>query len=222
VRITPGNHDLDYFWPSVLARLREAVGGHAEPSFQFVWEGAIQERGVYIEHGNQYAYDNRVNHWENPIILSPDGPRLERPWGTLFMDTVYSDAKELYPFVNKVHPWYRLLWIGIKSFVRGHIPADRVARFLWFFGSKGKRFIWDSMRMLGAEELPGSGGSMDIAGLVSALDPDLAEARRAEIVRELEALRASEPLPSRRWALPWSWTRSSTRWCSSTWRPARA
>ncbi|MBZ5715858.1 metallophosphoesterase [Nannocystis pusilla] len=104
VCLLPGNHDPNYHWPAVEAALRTAIGNPCSPHFMFVAGGEIHERGIHIEHGNQYSYDNCFDHWDRPILDAPDGPRLERPWGTLFMDLVYNDAEAAHRTLNRIYP----------------------------------------------------------------------------------------------------------------------
>jgi len=151
VVVLPGNHDIDLHWPSVFERLREALGGAPPPKICFVKEGEIHEKRIHIEHGNQYSFDNWFEHWTDPIVDAPDGPRIERPWGTLFMDIVYNDIENLYPFVNKVYPhsvYAQIILRSIKD--TENVSAKALGRLLLFFVLRGKRFIWE--HLLGREE----------------------------------------------------------------------
>jgi hypothetical protein len=152
VLILPGNHDIDLHWPGVFEALQRAIGGAERPNLCFVNSGEIHERGIHIEHGNQYSFDNWFEHWENPIQKAPDGRmRLERPWGTLFLDIIYNDIEDLYPFVNKVYPHHRLAAIALKSFRENErVSVKALARLVAFFLTKGKTFLGG--RLLGNEE----------------------------------------------------------------------
>jgi hypothetical protein len=148
----PGNHDIDLHFPGVLGAIRAALGNPGDPSFSFVAEGTIRERRIYVEHGNQYSYDNRFEHWSSPIVTDPEGKlRIERPWGTMFMDLVYNDIEELYPFVNKVYPHGALARI-VARIVRDDpkVPLRALAQLVAFLASRGKRMIWE--HLMGEEE----------------------------------------------------------------------
>jgi UDP-2,3-diacylglucosamine pyrophosphatase LpxH len=191
VVVLPGNHDIDFHWPKVFEVFRNAVGGANAPRVSFIKEGAIDEQGVYIEHGNQYSFDNRFEHWSHPIITAPDGSvRLERPWGTLFMDMVYNGIEELYPFVNKVHPSTTLALIALRSFNnKENVSVKVIAQLVAFFLTKGKRFSWG--RLMGDQVItaPESNISVkDVEDFVNEIDGGINVARRAEIVSETTRL----------------------------------
>lgn len=167
VCLLPGNHDPDYHWPAVEAALRAKIGGHSPPAFVFVAGGAIHERGLYIEHGNQYAFDNRFDEWTRPILAAPDGLRLERPWGTLFMDLVYNDAEAMYPFLNRIYPHEALAAIVARSCIGGQVSLVLLARIVAFMLRRGKRFAWE--RLLGGEgETPSPGDRRQVAAIARA------------------------------------------------------
>lgn len=176
VCLLPGNHDPDYHWPAVEAELRAAIGRPSAPAFVFVASGAIHEQGLYIEHGNQYAFDNRFDEWARPILASPDGPRLERPWGTLFMDLVYNDAEAMYPFLNRIYPHGALAAIIARSCADGQVSLKLLARLVAFMLRRGKRFAWE--RLLGDGEAP---AARDTDGLLRSLAPQLGDTDRAKL-----------------------------------------
>lgn len=142
ILILPGNHDIDLHWPDVLSELRKAIGGAQSPQLDFVRQGHLTERKVYIEHGNQYSFDNYFEFWGAPFLRdSWNRERIERPWGTFFMDMVYNDIEELYPAVNKVYPHSRLAALAVISFFKGEFGiGKKVAKLIFFLLVKGKRF----------------------------------------------------------------------------------
>jgi hypothetical protein len=171
VLVLPGNHDIDLHWPEVFAALRHALGDVPEPTLRFVSSGSIHERGVYIEHGNQYAFDNRFEHWGDPIVRDEAGvARVERPWGTWFMDAVYNDVESLLPFVNKVQSDARLLAIALRLALGGERrKLSVVAKLVAFIARHGRRFLLE--RALGAgETAPGKVSRAEATELVGSLD----------------------------------------------------
>ncbi len=184
ILILPGNHDIDLHWPNVFEDLRKRLGNVPEPMLRFVKEAVIEEQRVYIEHGNQYSYDNRFDSWLNPISLAPDDrERLERPWGTMFLDYVYNDFKDLYPFSNKVYPHWRLAWIALSSFKDDKNVSPRaIARLILFFSRKGKRFLWE--HMMGAED---ENTAVPIEAVWKRLGP-VDNARQSKISAEINSL----------------------------------
>lgn len=182
VVLLPGNHDPDYHWPGVEAALRAALGDPQPPHFVFVVGGELHERGIHIEHGNQYSYDNRFDHWPRPILDAPDGPRLERPWGTLFMDLVYNDAEAAHRTLNRIFPHGALAAIVVRSIAFGQVSRSLLVRVVGFFLGKGKRFLGE--RLLGE---PGSeAGSPTLAAaraIVDELAPQLPPDEREDVAQ---------------------------------------
>jgi len=184
ILILPGNHDIDLHWPLVFEDLRKRLGNVPDPMLRFVKEAVINEQRVYIEHGNQYSYDNRFDSWLNPISLAPDErERLERPWGTMFLDHVYNDFKDLYPFSNKVYPHWKLAWIALRSFKDDKNVSPRaIARLILFFSRKGKAFLWE--HMLGEKD---KDKAVPIEAVWKRLGP-VDEQRYSEISAEISSL----------------------------------
>lgn len=194
ILVLPGNHDIDLHFPRVFATIAEACGCASGPALSFVPEGTIQERGVYLEHGNQYSYDNSFEHWGNPIGVAPDGSvRVERPWGTLFMDMVYNDIEMAYPFVNKVYPHAELARIVLRLLRDDtRVATNVLARLVAFFVSNGKRALggW----ALGSEDLETE--AVDVPAIQSFVDSfadGLSDQRRQALVLETIALTGARP-----------------------------
>ena len=186
VLVLPGNHDIDLHWDGLFEDFRKAVGGAGEPKLRFIKSGAIDEQRIYIEHGNQYSYDNWFEYWLDPIRDAPDErKRLERPWGTLFLDIVYNDVKDLYPFSNKVYPHAELAWIALRSFRDDkHVSAKAIARLIMFFAGKGKRFLWNHLLGDDSKEFD----SLSIEEVWRKASGEVDEGRLSEVKAEIAAL----------------------------------
>lgn len=165
VVLIPGNHDVDLVWPQVLEGLAAAVGARSNPRLTMARPGYVYERGLYLEHGHQYSRDNRFRHWPLPIRPAPGGPRLERPWGSLFMEHVYRSIPELHPYVYRLLPRRRLTHVLLRSLadedqISGAIWR-KLAPFLWRTGwgplgtwlreAPGERRWWALAHQLNAE-----------------------------------------------------------------------
>ena len=187
VLVLPGNHDIDLHWPRVFDALRKRLGNVPEPRLVFVKDAVLNERRIYIEHGNQYSYDNWFEFWTDPIRDAPDErQRIERPWGTLFLDIIYNDIKDMYPFSNKVYPHAELAWIALKSFRdEERVSAKAIARLMMFFAGKGKRFLWDHLLGEESSELNGQSTVDEVWRQASA---EVNEARLREVKAEIAAL----------------------------------
>lgn len=194
VLVLPGNHDVDLHWPSVFEMLRDAVGGFPPPHLSFVVGGEIDERRVHIEHGNQHSFDNRFRHWGRPIVAAPDGvERLERPWGTFFMDTIYNGLEQRYSFINQLHPKRRLAWAALRSFRDDErVPAGVIADLLLFFVLYGKRYLLEHLLGRRAEESPSGGVGELLRSLGPGGSPQRLRAITEEAARSLELNRAEQ------------------------------
>jgi len=191
VVLLAGNHDPEFYWPDVLGALRSAIGGAKEQDFRFIEQGELHERSIHIEHGHQYSFDNRFNSWPNPIVQAPDGRRLERPWGTLFLDLVYNQIESLWPFVHIVHPHSRLAWLALSHFAdKEEVPIAVLAKLCAFFLAKGKRLILG--RLLGPpdqhDEVQMDSSEGLLERLLDTVAPKLSSSQRKSIMAETMAL----------------------------------
>jgi 3',5'-cyclic AMP phosphodiesterase CpdA len=195
-----GNHDVDLYWPKVRQGLFAAVGGSAEARW-FIPEGVIAEDGVFIQHGHQAAAENRFEHWEpEPIVNASDGRRLERPWGTLFLDRIYNDVHEVQPVVNRVSTFSRAAALAVRSLLRKgdeKVPWTVAAGLVVFLMRKGKKmllrnFLLGEQTATGGDEVP---TPAQVAQFLTWLAPDVPEERRQAVV---EAARALLPPPDQR------------------------
>lgn len=196
VLVLPGNHDIDLHWPSVFEILREALGGFKSPQLSFVKEGEIDEQRIHVEHGNQYSFDNKFRSWKNPILDAPDGNRrLERSWGTFFMDVIYNGIEEKYSFVNQIHPTWRLGWIALKNFRDDErVSVKVIADLLLFFVLHGKRYSLEHLLGHEVEET-----SQGVEETFRSFGPTGSQQRFEQIVDEtiknLSSHKESEPPP---------------------------
>lgn len=101
VRFIRGNHDIDLIWPEVQARLRREIGGGSNLIFED--SHIYRYMGLYCEHGNQYSAENYFRDPYSPVVTDPQGDdRLERCWGTYFIDIVYNNIEARFPVISNV------------------------------------------------------------------------------------------------------------------------
>jgi UDP-2,3-diacylglucosamine pyrophosphatase LpxH len=118
VRFLRGNHDIDLFWPDVQARLRREIGGGNNLIFED--SHIYRYMGLYCEHGNQYSVENAFSNPYRPVKTDSSGmTRLERCWGTYFMDVVYNDIETRFPVIDNVED---------GQVIRGALMAIKSAR----------------------------------------------------------------------------------------------
>lgn len=160
--IMPGNHDADFFWPSVRAAfidavvrgnpgLRARIRFHLAPVYRPPAAPAI-----WIEHGHQYDPLNsffvdgepRWSEDKPPILVDASGtPRLLECIGTRFMVRFMNRLDALYPFVDNVKPFTRFLKLfGASIFATGYGPkkaAFAILALLRFVSQTAPRHIGD-------------------------------------------------------------------------------
>jgi UDP-2,3-diacylglucosamine pyrophosphatase LpxH len=160
--IMPGNHDADFFWPSVRAAfiddivrgtpsIRARIRFHLDPVYRPPTAPAI-----WIEHGHQYDPLNSFfvdgeplwSETNPPILIDTRGvPRLLECIGTRFMVRFMNRLDALYPFVDNVKPFTRFLKLfGASIFASGHGPkkvAFAILALLRFVGQTDVRRVGD-------------------------------------------------------------------------------
>ena len=120
VRLLRGNHDIDLIWPDVQARLRREMGDGAI-NLIFESDHVFQYKGLYCEHGNQYSVENAFSNPLNPVTTDSQGKaRLERCWGTYFVDVVYNEIETRFPLIDNVED---------GQMIRGALMAIKSERF---------------------------------------------------------------------------------------------
>ncbi len=146
-----GNHDLELSWPEVQAALRETIlkayaeysethgplpqldPAQVEAALQFEpWFYYDAERGVYIEHGQQYEPANHIPDLFNPTL--PDDPdRLYQPSGLLMTRYFYNGLEDKMPYSDNVRPATRAFaWMLSTNPLRGaFIFAARLWSLIW-------------------------------------------------------------------------------------------
>lgn len=101
VRVLRGNHDIDLIWPSVRNKLRNEIGGGDNLIIEDDY--IFRFNGLYCEHGNQYSAENAFSNPANPVKEDSNGTRrLERCWGTYFMDVLYNDIETRFPIIDNI------------------------------------------------------------------------------------------------------------------------
>lgn len=122
VTLLVGNHDVELFWPQVWDLLTEAIcprgarGALLRRPFSYTVGSASRGR-VYIEHGQEHDPSNRYG--------LPDAPpfgedrygvrRIQRCWGTLFVDKVFNQLEPTYWFIDNIKPQTRALQLGLRN-----------------------------------------------------------------------------------------------------------
>ncbi|HEX8112132.1 MAG TPA: metallophosphoesterase, partial [Kofleriaceae bacterium] len=140
-----GNHDVDLYWPGVRSQLASALRCE-EPQLGFVHKGVLRDRGIHVQHGHQLSFENQFQQWPpEPFRAFGGEQRLERCWGTFFMEAVYNLVEAFAPWIDLVHPTWRAVLLALKYRGWDGIPPPVAAAFLAFFARFGKRVLADHL-----------------------------------------------------------------------------
>lgn len=169
--ILPGNHDADFFWPSVRRQFLSALGRDgARFHLERVYRPAAHP-GLWIEHGQQYDPVNSfflegTELWSErrpPIWNGGAGsPRLIECVGTRFLIRYLNALDETYPFVDNVKPFSRFIRIFGASAISGSgslqaaLAMAQLLKFLAatvYSGNRGDLLSWEQRPDLGPQPL---------------------------------------------------------------------
>lgn len=125
IRVTVGNHDIDFVWPGVQAVVAERIAAVGSDRFTVETVGT-SFANVWIQHGHQFDKTNSTKDPENFIHVGPDGQEyLERIWGTDFVLEFFNPLHQELRFAANVKPQWKLVleglkhrWLGWKHFIR--------------------------------------------------------------------------------------------------------
>src|SRR3989338_1192213 len=96
-----GNHDQDLFFTKVQRRIKKTLGAKKDNVF-FVMH--YHEHDVYVEHGQQYDFINKVNL--KRVFLNYQGEKiLNFPWIELALISKFMSLKEEHPFLERIKPY---------------------------------------------------------------------------------------------------------------------
>jgi UDP-2,3-diacylglucosamine pyrophosphatase LpxH len=187
LRTTVGNHDLDFAWPRVQERFRQAVGGVGD-QITFT-TGATNYAGIHIEHGHQFTPENCPEDPDDFFHEWNHQRYLERVWGTDFLLSFFNDIHHQHPYADKLKPTALVAYHAIKN---GWVPASALLNLVLFLKRRGialrglasavlddanispmslvGAFQEESWRLLASQVVRSN--PKEIAGLIAALDRD--------------------------------------------------
>ena len=122
VRFIRGNHDVDLIWPGVQECIRKAVNASSAVG-ELIFEPShvYRKNGIHLEHGNQYCTANCFKDPDAPFAATTTSPRrLDRCWGTYFVETVVNDFAERYPLINNIPELPQALYLALLEDVPIH------------------------------------------------------------------------------------------------------
>ena len=207
--ILPGNHDADFFWPSVRARFIEAVCGNEKIlsnrinfHLEQVYRPAISP-SIWIEHGHQRDPINaflvaQIDDWgmvdgppkaywsanEPPIFSDVNGlRRLYECIGTRFLIKFLNGLDADYPFVDNVKPFSRFLKIFGDSVTVPQYGITKVAISVWsMLRFLSERFAHSPSDLLSKKE----DARIDACSLVQASVSHMSKVKQNDFVKKLQ------------------------------------
>jgi UDP-2,3-diacylglucosamine pyrophosphatase LpxH len=157
-----GNHDQGMLWPACRAFLNQAIGTPIRfKNIVYFFDG------VHVEHGHMHEAANRMDPKKFFLKKNLVEPILNLPFGSLFFLDVVLKVKQVYPHVDKIRPFGKMVRWALVNETRTMLRAFGMA--LVYF-ARGL-FLRDPRRHWSFKRL------MQII-LESAIFPDLSESAR--------------------------------------------
>lgn len=134
VVVVLGNHDLELFWPTVQARLRDRLGPHATAAALCFEPWFYRHGDVRIEHGHLLDPWSSVDDPRCPLVRSPEGEeRVQIPFGNMAGRYLINRMGYFNP--NCSDSYQRSLWGYLVFWVRHHLFAFRPLVTAWIAGA---------------------------------------------------------------------------------------
>lgn len=159
LQVLIGNHDFDFVWKRVQARVRRELGDPAADRFGFT-VGAETFHGVHIEHGYEFTPENCprdpkvLTHTWAPNEGTPARDYLERVWGTDFMLQFYNDLERDHPYADNIKPLLSVVYHGLKNRWVGGRELLRLLVFLKRRGILAEALVSSVLSGLDAVDAP--------------------------------------------------------------------
>lgn len=135
--VLKGNHDAEFAYESVKKCFCELVGAEHKDRILFPEYGFyIEEKGVYVEHGNQYDRLNSFSNFQLPFADSK-GKNIELPFGSILVKVLWNRLEKSFPFIDKIRPMTASISLAIAQ--RPLFWAFRFDYFLDMFFYLAKR-----------------------------------------------------------------------------------
>jgi UDP-2,3-diacylglucosamine pyrophosphatase LpxH len=126
--IVKGNHDLEWYWPSVrhyfrfvLAQRLATQRGESDlkrilektvlPNITFIDDAMVLDDDFYIEHGHRY---DKYAHVVGDAVRPP-GDELNIPFGSFFNRYLLNNLELNYPFLDNVRPSTNILPLLVRE-----------------------------------------------------------------------------------------------------------
>ena len=127
--VLKGNHDAEFAFDSVKNRFVQILGEQYRERIIFPEYGYyIEEKGVYIEHGNQYDKLNSFSNFQMPFA-DLKRRRIELPFGSILVRTLWNRLEKSFPYIDKIRPMTSSITLALAQ-----RPLFWVFRFDYFMG----------------------------------------------------------------------------------------
>ncbi|MGB9598920.1 MAG: metallophosphoesterase [Myxococcota bacterium] len=135
--VLKGNHDAEFAYESVRNLFCEIIGLEYKDRILFPEYGYyIEEKGVYVEHGNQYDKLNSFSNFQSPFADSKRR-HIELPFGSILVKVLWNRLEKSFPFIDKIRPMTASISLAIAQ--RPLFWAFRFDYFLDMFFHMAKR-----------------------------------------------------------------------------------
>jgi len=113
--ILKGNHDAEFAFESVRNKFVQIIGEQYRDRIIFPEYGYyIEEKGIYIEHGNQYDKLNSFSNFQMPFA-DLKKKRIELPFGSILVRTLWNRLEKSFPFIDKIRPMTSSISLAIAQ-----------------------------------------------------------------------------------------------------------
>ncbi|MBI2112803.1 metallophosphoesterase [Candidatus Woesearchaeota archaeon] len=119
-----GNHDHDIFFKEVQEEIKRLLENKKQVHFPGL---RYNQHEVYIEHGHQYDFLNRIN-FRNIFLDYNQKKILNFPWASFGLMSSFMDLKEEHPFMERIVP--RQLMLSLHGMVLRKVNLLSLGYFL--------------------------------------------------------------------------------------------
>ncbi|MCX7945135.1 MAG: metallophosphoesterase [Deltaproteobacteria bacterium] len=113
--VLKGNHDAEFAFDTVQKKFRELIGEEHKDQILFPEYGYyIEEKGVYVEHGNQFDKLNSFSNFQSPFH-DIKKKHIELPFGSILVKILWNKLEKSFPFIDKIRPMTASISLAIAQ-----------------------------------------------------------------------------------------------------------
>ncbi|MCX7959009.1 MAG: metallophosphoesterase [Deltaproteobacteria bacterium] len=113
--VLKGNHDAEFAFDLVQEKFKEILGREYQDRIIFPEYGYyIEDKGIYIEHGNQYDELNSFSNFQSPF-QDIKKKHIELPFGSILVRVLWNRLERSFPFIDKIRPMTASISLAIAQ-----------------------------------------------------------------------------------------------------------